>query len=78
MNINMHGISTSINIAVCLSIEDIHAATQEDADLQKVKSYIIQGWSHKKDEVEHGMMHYWPTGSKLESDQWHYLEGQMP
>ena len=47
MNISMHANSTSVNILVCTSIEDIQAATHEDSDLQKVKSYIIQGWSHK-------------------------------
>ena len=49
MNINVHPISTSVNILVCTSIEDIQAATQEDTDLQKLKSYITQGWPHKKD-----------------------------
>ena len=36
-------------------IEDIQAAIQEDANLQKLKSYIIQGWLHKLEKVEHNM-----------------------
>ena len=37
MNINMHAISTLVNIPVCTSIEDIQVATREVADLQILK-----------------------------------------
>ena len=43
MKINVHTISTLVNIPVCISIEDIQAATQKDADLQNLKMYIKQG-----------------------------------
>ena len=62
MNINIHAISTSVNILVCTSIGDIHKrhmATPQDIDLQRLKSYIIQGWPQNKDEVEQGMQRYW-------------------
>ena len=35
-------------MSVCISIEDIQAATLEDAHLQKLKLYIMHGHSHKK------------------------------
>ena len=55
MNINMHAINTTVVILICISIEDIKATTRQDADMQRLKSYIIQGWQHTKDKVEHGM-----------------------
>ena len=48
MNINVIAISTTVNMPVFTSIEYIQAATHEDAHLQKLKSYIIHGWPHKK------------------------------
>ena len=59
MNVNLYCISTSVNIPLCISIEDIQMATQQDADVQRLKSYIIQGQPHKKDEVEWSMKYYW-------------------
>ena len=44
--INVNAISTSVNMPLCTSIEDIQAATQEGTNQQKLKSYIIQGWPH--------------------------------
>ena len=43
MNIDVHAISTSVNIPIYTSIEDVQVAIQQDADLQSLKSYIIQG-----------------------------------
>ena len=43
MTINVHAISTSVNIPVCTATEDIQTAAVENADLQKPESYIIQG-----------------------------------
>ena len=44
----MNAISTSVNMPVCICIEDIQAAASEDAELQEMKEYVTQGWSHKK------------------------------
>ena len=60
MNVNVHAISTSVNIQICTSIEDIQVVTQQDACLQTLKSYVIYSWPHKKDKVEQSMKHYWP------------------
>ena len=43
--------NTSVNTAICISIEDIQFETKQDADLQRLKSYIIEGWSQKR---QHG------------------------
>ena len=38
MSKNLSAISTSVNMLVCASIEDIQAATREDAQLQELKA----------------------------------------
>ena len=65
MNINVNATSTAVNIQVCTSIEDTQEATQEDTHLQGLKSHIIHGWPHKKDELEHIIPHYWPLRCEL-------------
>ena len=64
MDINVTAISMLITLPVCTSIEDTQETTQEDAHIQKLKIYTIQGWSHHKDEVEHSMKHFWPVRSE--------------
>ena len=46
MYIKVNAFSTTVNMPVSTSIEDIHV--DEDAHLQNLTSYIIHGWSHKK------------------------------
>ena len=48
MNINVSAISTAVNMPVSTTIENIQAVTPEDAQLQRLRSYIMQGWLHKK------------------------------
>ena len=48
MNINVNDISTTVNMTECTSIQEIQVAMCEDAHLQKLKSYIILSWPHKK------------------------------
>ena len=61
----MNGISTSVNIPVCTSIQDIQAATCEDTCLQELKVYIIQAWPHRKGEEIQIRMQYWPIRNEL-------------
>ena len=51
---------------VCMPIENIQAATWEDAHMQELKAYIIQDWAHKKEDLAHSMIQYWPIRSELE------------
>ena len=46
MNINIQTNSTTIDIPICTSIEDVRPATDEDADLQMLNTNIIRGWPH--------------------------------
>ena len=64
ISINVSAISPSVNMQVCMCIEDIDTATWEDTHQQELKVYIIQDWPHKKEEVEHSMIQYWPVGIK--------------
>ena len=43
-NINIHTISTSVDITICTSLGDIRVATEEDAELHMTKKYIIRRW----------------------------------
>ena len=65
MNINVHDISTLVNIPICTSVGDIQGATKQSIDLQRLKSGIIQGLPHKKGEVELSMKHDWPIRHEL-------------
>ena len=59
MNISVNAISKMVYMPVCTSLEDIQMAAHEYSHLQKLKSYIIHGWLHKKDELEHSIKYYW-------------------
>ena len=51
MRVTTKAISTLINIPVCTSIHDTQTDTHEHTHLQKLKMYIIDGWSHRRGEV---------------------------
>ena len=57
MNTNTNAISPAVNMPVCTSIDDIKVTTHKDTYLLKLKSYIIHGWLHKKDELEQSIRH---------------------
>ena len=41
-----------------MSIENIRAAMNEDAELHMLKTYTIRRWPHTKDEVQPGVERY--------------------
>ena len=55
----MHTINTTVDIPICLLMEDIKAAMIEDAEMQMLKWYIIRRWPHTKDELEPGLEGSW-------------------
>ena len=55
----MNAISTSINIPVYTTIQDIQTATHEDAHPQELKTYTVQGQPLKRKEVAKGIRQYW-------------------
>ena len=46
MSVNMCAISISVNIPICTSVEDIQEKSGQDADLEELKSCVIQGWPY--------------------------------
>ena len=44
MSIDIHTVSTVVDVPVCMLIEDIRPAVSEDAELQMVQADIIKGW----------------------------------
>ena len=65
MNMNIHIISTTVHTPICTSIEGVRAAPDEDFDLQILKTYIIRGWPHTKDEAKLCIERYWPIRHEL-------------
>ena len=55
----------SVNIPVCPSLQNIHTETNEEAHLQELKVYIIEGCPHTKEEVVQGIRPYWPIRNGL-------------
>ena len=49
MNVSILNISTSVDIPLCTSIEDIQTATEEYLKLQMLQRYIIRGWPLTKE-----------------------------
>ena len=65
MNKTVNPISILVNMAVCTSTDDIQTAEQDEIQLQKLKAYIIHGWSHKKEEVGQRLRQAWSLGSEM-------------
>ena len=55
MRVSINAINMSINILVCTLIQDIQTATHEAVHFQELKTYILQGWPCKKEEVAQGI-----------------------
>ena len=49
----------------CISIEEIQQASLQDAHLQQLKTFIIAGWPHTKDELQTDIRPYWPYRDEL-------------
>ena len=65
MNMNMHSISAAVDIAIWTCIEDISAATRQDADPQRLKLYTMQDWPLAQGEIEHSIQKYYPIMNEL-------------
>ena len=60
MKLGIHNINATVDILVCISIKNIKTETEEHAELQMFKRYIIGGWSHVREVVEPEVQEYWP------------------
>ena len=65
MNVTMYVLNTAGGITICPSIKNMQAATSQDLDLERLKTYIIKDWPHTNDEVEHSTQIYWPIRHEL-------------
>ena len=54
-----------MDIPECISIEEIQHVLSQDAHLQQLKTFIIAGWPHTKDELHTDIRPYWPYRDKL-------------
>ena len=58
LSICIHTINKTVDIPVCILIENIRAATNEDAELQMLQAHIIKVRPQNKDETEHNVGRY--------------------
>ena len=65
MNINIHTVSTRVDVPICTSVEDNREAMSKDAELQMPKTYIFRGWLLNKEQVEPAIERYWSLRPKL-------------
>ena len=61
----MDAIQISVDMLESVSIEEIQHASSQDAHLQQLKTFIIAGWPHTKDELHTDIRLYWPYRDEL-------------
>ena len=65
VNINIHTVSTVVDVPVCMLIEDLRAAMRKDAELQMPQVHKIKAWPQNKDETEPSLRRYSPIRHDL-------------
>ena len=65
MDIQVDAIQSLVDMPDCISIEEIQWASLQDAHLQQLKTFIIAGWPHTKDELQTVIRPYWPYMDEL-------------
>ena len=65
MDIQVDAIQSSVDMPDCISIEEIQQASLQDTHLQQLKTFIIAGWPHTKDELQTDIKPYWPYRDEL-------------
>ena len=65
MDIWVDAIQIPVDMPDCISIEEIQQASLQDAYLQQLKTFIIAGWPHNKDELQTDIRPYWPYRDEL-------------
>ena len=61
----MDAIQSLVDMPECISIEEIQQALLQDVHLQQLKTFMIAGWSHTKDELHTNIRLYWPYRDEL-------------
>ena len=65
IDIQVDAIQSLVDVPDCISIEEIQWASLQDAHLQQLKTFIIAGWLHTKDELQTDIRPYWPYRDEL-------------
>ena len=65
MDIQVDAIQSLVDMLDCISIEEIQWASLQDVHLQHLKTFIIAGWPHTKDELQTDIRPYWPYRDEL-------------
>ena len=65
MDIQVDAIQSSVDMPECISIEEIQHASSQDVHLQQLKTFIIAGWPHTKDELHTDIRPYWPYRDEI-------------
>ena len=60
MDISVDAIQSSVDMPECIFIEEIKQALSQDVHLQQLKTFIITGLPHTKDELHTDIRPYWP------------------
>ena len=61
----MDAIQSLVNMPEYISIEEIQQTLLQDAHLQQLKTFVIAGWPHTKDELQTDIRPYWPYRDEL-------------
>ena len=59
MDVQVDAIQSSVDMPECISIEEIQHVLSQDVHLQQLKTFIIAGWPHTKDELHTDIRPYW-------------------
>ena len=59
MDIQVDVIQSSVDMPDCISLEEIQHASLQDVQFQQLKTFIIAGWPHTKDELHTNIRPYW-------------------
>ena len=65
MDMQVDAIQSSVDMPYCISIEEIQWASLQDAHLLQLKTFIIAGWLHNKDELQTNIRSYWSYRDKI-------------
>ena len=59
MELQVDIIQTATGMPECQSMTELQQASSQDNHLQKLKHFIIEGWSYSKNEISAELKPYW-------------------
>ena len=65
MELQVDIIQTATDMPECLSMTELQQASSQDNHLQKLKHFIIAGWSYRKNEISAELKPYWSYRDEL-------------